>query len=151
MGRLTELLNAAHACSQAHGWPFMGGMRPPEAHEFLQLAPGARLIDVRSRAELDLSGVIPGAVHVEWQSWPGWVPNPDFLTQIARHTDPESLLLFISRNQVRASRAAAACAEAGRGSCYTVLEGFEGELNPSTGHRSELNGWKFHGLPWRQA
>jgi rhodanese-related sulfurtransferase len=151
MGRITELLDTAHSRSQNYTWPFAGGLLPHEAHELLQLAPGARLVDVRSRAELELNGAIPNAVHVEWQSWPGWVANPHFLTQLAQATDIESLLLFVCRSGERSHRAAAACTEAGRGSCYNVLEGIEGDLNKATGHRNELNGWKQRGLPWTQS
>jgi len=77
MGRITELLDTAHS----RGRPIPGHLRCSAAvrsTQLLQLAPGSRLIDVRSRAELELNGVIPGAVHVEWQSWPGWVLNPTF-------------------------------------------------------------------------
>ena len=150
MGRITELLDTAHNRSQANAWPFLGALLPHEAHELLQLAPGARLIDVRARAELELIGTIPDAVHIEWQSWPGWTLNPHFQTQLIQATDPESLLIFICRSGHRSHRAAAACAEAGRGSCYNVLEGLEGDLNKATGHRNELNGWKLRGLPWSQ-
>lgn len=150
MGRITELLDQAHARSEANAWPFAGGLLPHEAWELLQLAPGARLIDVRSHAEIEFNGALPNAVQVELLSWPGWVPNPHFQTQLAQATDPESLLLFICRTGVRANKAAAACAANGRGSCYSVLEGFEGDLNKASGHRNELNGWKFHGLPWTQ-
>ena len=151
MGRITELLDTAHTRCHAQNWPFSGALLPDETHELLQLAPGARLIDVRSRAELELNGVIPGAVHVEWQSWPGWVLNPHFMVQLVQATDPESLLFFICRSGHRSHRAAAACAEAGRGNCYNVLEGLEGDLNKTTGHRNELNGWKHRGLPWTQS
>lgn len=151
MGRITALLDIAHGRSQDHAWPYAGALLPHEAHELLQLAPGARLVDVRSHAEIELNGVIPGAVHVEWQSWPGWVPNPHFFTQLAQATDPESLLIFMCRTNARSHRAAAACAEAGRGSCYNMLEGFEGDINKTTGHRNEINGWKLRGLPWTQS
>jgi rhodanese-related sulfurtransferase len=150
MGRITELLNTAQSRSQSNAWPFAGALLPHEALELLELAPGTRLIDVRSRAELELTGIIPSAVHVEWQSWPGWVINPHFLTQLAQATDPETLLFFICRNGHRSHHAAAVCTEAGRGNCYNVLEGIEGDLNKATGHRNELNGWKHRGLPWSQ-
>ena len=150
MGRITELLDTAQSRSQARFWPLAGALLLHEAHELLQLAPGTRLIDVRSRAELELNGAIPGTIHVEWQSWPGWVLNSHFLTQLAQATDPESLLIFICRNGARSHRAAAACTEAGRGNCYNVLEGLEGDLNKVSGHRNELNGWKYRGLPWLQ-
>ncbi len=151
MGRITELLDTAHTRSQTNSWPFAGALLPHEARELLQVAPGARMIDVRSRAELELNGVIPDALRVEWQFWPGWALNPHFLVQLAQATDPEVLLIFICRTGARSHRAASACAEAGRGNCYNVLEGFEGDLNKATGHRNELNGWKFRGLPWTQA
>ena len=151
MGRITELLDTAHQRSQSNSWSFAGALLPHEAHELLQIAPGTRLIDVRSHAELELNGMIPDALHVELLSWPGWVPNPHFLTQLAQATDPESLLLFICRSGHRSHYAAAACTEAGRGSCYNVLEGFEGDLDKATGHRNELNGWKQRGLPWTQS
>jgi rhodanese-related sulfurtransferase len=151
MGRITELLDTAHSRNLAQALPYAGSLLPHEADELLRLAPGARLVDVRSRAELELTGLIPDAIHVEWQSWPGWAPNPHFLTQLAQATDLESLLFFICRNGPRSHRAASACAEAGRGNCYNVLEGFEGDLNKATGHRNELNGWKQRNLPWTQA
>jgi rhodanese-related sulfurtransferase len=151
MGRITELLDIAHSRGQANSLPYSGALLPHEAHELLQVAPGARLIDVRSRAELELNGTLPEAVHVELLSWPGWVMNPHFLTQLAQASDPETLLFFICRSGHRSHRAALACAEAGRGSCYNVLEGFEGDLNKATGHRNELNGWKQRGLPWTQS
>ena len=150
MGRITELLNTAQNRSQTHAWPYAGALLPQEAHELIQLTPGTRLIDVRSHAELELAGTIPGALHVEWQSWPGWVLNPHFLNQLAQATDPETLLFFICHNGHRSHRAAAACTEAGRGNCYNILEGLEGDLDKATGHRSVLNGWKVCGLPWSQ-
>ncbi len=151
MGRITELLDAAHARSPQLNLGYAGALLPHEAYELLQRAPGARLVDVRSRAEIDLVGAIPETINIEWQSWPGWVANPHFLVQLAHATDPESLLLFICRSGVRSHHAALACTQAGRGSCYNVLEGFEGDLDKSTGHRSSLNGWKQRGLPWLQS
>lgn len=151
MGRITQLLDAAHSRSQTNSWSFAGALLPHEAHELLQIAPGARLVDVRSHAELELNGIIPGALHIEWQSWPGWVSNRHFLTQLAQASDSESLLFFICRSGERSHSAATACAAAGRGGCYNVLEGVEGELNRLTGHRGELNGWKQRGLPWSQS
>lgn len=150
MGRITELLDTAHSRCQTLNLTYAGALQPHEAHELVALAPGARLVDVRSHAELELVGAIPGAIHVEWQSWPGWVKNPHFLTQLSQATDPEALLLFICRSGHRSHFAAAACAAAGRGGCYNVLEGFEGDLDKATGHRAQLNGWKQRGLPWQQ-
>jgi hypothetical protein len=78
MARLSEILQAARERAQAAKLNYAGALLPHEAAELLTLAPGARLVDVRARAELDLTGFIPGATHVEYQpknrSWPkpGW-------------------------------------------------------------------------------
>ena len=150
MGRITELLDTAHTRREALALSYAGALLPNEAHELLGIAPGARLVDVRSHAELELVGTLPGAVHVEWQSWPGWVANPHFLVQLAQATDPEALLVFICRSGHRSHYAAAACAAAGRGGRYNVLEGFAADLDKTSGHRARLNGWKQRGLPWQQ-
>jgi len=151
MGIITDILSTAQARAKAHSLPYAGALLPQEAWELLQTAPGARLIDVRSRAELELNGTIPGAIHVEWQSWPGWVLNPHFLVQLRQAVDPEALLLFICRSGHRSHRAAIAANEAGLMNCFNVLEGFEGDLDKATGHRNEVNGWKHRGLPWIQS
>ncbi len=87
---------------------------------------------------------------MEWQSWPGWVANPHFLTQLGQAADRESLLLFICRSGHRSHLAAAAGTSAGHSNCYNVLEGFEGDLDKATGQRNTVNGWKRLGLPWLQ-
>jgi rhodanese-related sulfurtransferase len=117
----------------------------------LQLAPGSRLVDVRSRAELDLVGKIPGAVEVEWMTYPGWHPNPHFLVQLRQQVDQEALTLFLCRNGLRSHRAAEAATLNGYRDCYNVLEGFEGDLDKQTNQRGKLGGWKHRGLPWGQS
>lgn len=149
MGRLTEILTTAQQRAQLTGLPYEGALAPDEAAEVLALAPGSKLIDVRSRAELDLVGAIPQAVHAEWMSYPGWHLNPHFLSQLRQLADPEALVLFICRNGQRSHRAAEAAALAGYRDSYNVLEGFEGDPDPA-GHRGRLNGWKARGLPWTQ-
>ena len=150
MGRITELLTAAQQRAQELKLPYVGALLPQEAWELLRIAPGTTLIDVRSRAEIDFNGAPVGAVHVEWQSWPGWVANPHFLPQLRQAVDPEALLLFLCRSGLRSHKAATLATEAGLAACYNVLEGFEGDLDKGTGHRNELNGWKKRGLPWTQ-
>ena len=53
MGKLTELLNNARTRARELGLPYAGALTPKEAHEVWNLAPGAKLVDVRTRAELD--------------------------------------------------------------------------------------------------
>lgn len=148
MGKLAELLSLAQSRARELGLPYAGVLTPSEAHEVWQLAPDARLIDVRTRAEWDWVGRIPGAVGVEWMRYPGNVPNADFISQLRQQADPESLVMFICRSGARSHLAAAAACAAGYTGSYNVLEGFEGEVDPQ-GHRGTVGGWRKAGLPWR--
>jgi len=150
MGRLTEILTTAQSRAREAKLPYKGVLFPYEAAELLELAPGAKLIDVRSRAELDLVGMIPNAIHAELRHFPGWALNPHFLTQLKQLIDPEALTMFICRNGDRSHNAAIAATEAGWRDCYNVAEGFEGDLDKTTGQRGVLGGWRKHGLPWSQ-
>ena len=108
---------------------------------------GAKLVDVRTRAEWDWVGRIPGAIEIEWQSYPGGQPNHDFLAQLRRQVDPESLVMFICRSGVRSHNAASLATEAGYTESYNILEGFEGNVD-ANGQRGKVGGWRLAGLPW---
>jgi rhodanese-related sulfurtransferase len=125
-------------------------LTPPEAQEIWQLAPGATLVDVRTRAELDWVGRIPNAIEIEWLTYPGNKLNPHFIELLRHAVDRESLLMFICRSGVRSSAAAKAATEAGFADCYNVLEGFEGDKD-AAGRRNLAGGWRYAGLPWTQS
>ena len=149
MGKLTDLLRLAQQRSQEMNLPYAGALTPGEAYEVWQLAPGARFVDVRTRAEWDWVGRVPGAVEIEWLAYPGNQPNPHFVTQLRREVDPESLVLFMCRSGGRSDKAARAATEAGYSDCYNVLEGFEGDRD-ANGQRNRIGGWRHAGLPWQQ-
>ena len=149
MGKLSEILHLARARGQALGRPYAGELTPQEAHDLLRLAPGARLVDVRTRAEWDWVGRVPDAVEIEWNQYPGGVRNPNFVAELKRQVDPEALVMFLCRSGVRSVGAATAAAEAGYGGCYNILEGFEGDKD-ALGHRNTIGGWRKAGLPWIQ-
>jgi rhodanese-related sulfurtransferase len=149
MGKLTEILNLARARSEALARPYQGELTPQEAHQLLQLAPGAKIVDVRTRAELDWVGRVPEAVEIEWNQYPGGVRNPNFLAELKRQVDPEALVMFLCRSGVRSVGAATAATEAGYNACYNILEGFEGDKD-ANGHRNNIGGWRKAGLPWIQ-
>lgn len=150
MGKLSEILALAQRRARELNLPYEGALTPAEAYEIWQLAPGATLVDVRTRAEFDFVGRIPGAVEIEWQSYPGYPLNPNFLNDLKQQVDRESLLMFICRSGNRSHRAAAAATEAGFPDCYNVLEGFEGDRD-ATGQRGKVGGWRLAGLPWHQS
>lgn len=149
MGTLSDLLSLAHERAENFGLPYQGALTPGEAWEVWQLAPGARLVDVRTRAELDWVGRVPGAVEIEWKSYPSMQDNPNFMAQLKHQVDSEALVLFLCRSGVRSDSAARAACAAGYGNCYNVLEGFEGDRD-ANGQRNRSGGWRHAGLPWHQ-
>lgn len=150
MGRLSEILALAQSRGRELNLPYEGALTPREAHEVWQHAPGAVLVDCRTRAEWDFVGRVPGAIEIEWQSYPGYQHNPYFIEQLRHQVSPESLVLFICRSGNRSHYAAIAATEAGFPDCYNVLEGFQGDKDAS-GQRDKLGGWRLAGLPWQQS
>lgn len=150
MQTISEILALAQERAQQVHLPYLGALTPREAHAILLRAPQAKLVDVRARAEWDLTGIIPGAVQIEWQTYPGWHPNPYFMQQFKQVVDPEALVMFICRSGGRSHKAAEAATLAGYNECYNVIEGFEGDRDKVSQQRN-VNGWKKAGLPWMQS
>jgi rhodanese-related sulfurtransferase len=148
MGTLTEILQKAKERGMANNLPYAGALTPGEANQILQLAGNAKLVDVRSRAELELVGRIPFANHIEWAFYPGMVTNQDFAKQLAMQLDKESVVIFMCRTGGRSHYAATMAAQLGFTEAYNMLEGFEGDATPATKQRCKINGWKVADLPW---
>lgn len=149
MGRLSEILRLARTRAGELNLGYAGALTPREANEVWQLAPGARLVDVRTRAEWDWVGRIPGAVEIEWLTYPDMKLNPHFLTHLKAQVDPESVVMFICRSGHRSHTAAIAATQVGWSECYNVLEGFEGERDTRQ-QRGHIGGWRHAGLAWEQ-
>ena len=149
MGKITEILGLARQRGLALERPYQGELTPREAFDLLRLAPGAKIVDVRTRAEWDWVGRVPEAVEIEWNQYPGGVRNPNFLAELKRQIDTEALVMFLCRSGVRSIGAATAASAAGYTNCYNILEGFEGDKDAS-GHRNKTGGWRHTGLPWHQ-
>ncbi|MGN6233771.1 MAG: rhodanese-like domain-containing protein [Trinickia sp.] len=155
MSSLEQILARAGTRRAEHQLPYAGAVSPDEAFELLQLEPSARLVDVRTRAELDWVGrplVGDGQyVHIEWTRYPGGVPNAEFIDQLKEALpSADTPVLFLCRSAARSKLAAAAAAQAGFGRAYDLLEGFEGDKD-GNGHRKTVTGWCFRGLPWMGA
>ncbi len=126
---------------------YAGALLPREAYALAQA--GARLVDVRTRAELDFVGRIPGSVLIEWNSYPEGRRNAEFLSQLAAAVEKETPVMFLCRSGNRSHQAAVAATQAGWRECYNVLEGFEGDKDANR-QRNTVGGWKLAGLPWTQ-
>lgn len=150
MGKISQILQTAQNRAKEMKLPYEGAMLPNEAYEIMNSAPGAVLVDVRTRAELDWVGHIPDAEAIEWATYPEMRNNPNFIAQLEQQVDKEALVMFICRSAARSHNAAIAATKAGYSDCYNVLEGFEGDMD-ANGHRNVLNGWRVRELPWEQS
>ena len=146
---VNEILQAARERGQKMGLPYGGALLPAEAHQLWREAPGATIVDVRTRAELDWVGRIPGAVEIEFLTYPGSRPNPGFVAALEQQVWKDAPVMFICRSGGRSHNAALLATQAGYGRCYNVLEGFEGDKDEH-GHRNTRGGWRMAGLPWVQ-
>lgn len=149
MSDTDSILKTAHDRARQMGLPYSGALSPQEAWQLWKSMPGAQLVDVRSRAEWDWVGRIPGAVEIELLSYPGNRPNPAFVQELQQKVGTEAPVLFICRSGGRSHNAAMLALQAGYAESYNVLEGFEGDRD-AQGHRNTVSGWRAAELPWVQ-
>lgn len=149
MASISELLKVAQQRGQELGLSYGGALLPQEAFLLLQQSHNARLVDVRTQAEIDWVGFVPDSVHVEWLSWPDMEHNPNFVETLKKLVPEDAMLLFLCRSGARSHSAATLATGAGFPSCYNILHGFEGDRDANA-HRSTINGWRASQLPWKQ-
>jgi rhodanese-related sulfurtransferase len=145
---MDEIKKAAAERARRMGLGYAGALSPAEAHTLMQA--GAKLVDVRTKPELLYVGRVPGSITLEWQTYPGNRPNPEFLGELAAVAGKGDALMFICRSGARSHGAAEAATQAGWRECYNVLEGFEGDKDENQ-HRNSVGGWRKAGLPWIQS
>ncbi len=126
---------------------YAGDVSPPLAWRWVQ-AGEAVLVDVRTDAEREWVGFVPGAVPAAWKQWPGMALDPQFDQAVQQAAAGGQKLVLLCRSGVRSIAAAQRATQLGL-TAYNILEGFEGDPNAQA-HRGRLGGWRHHGLPWRQ-
>lgn len=126
---------------------YAGDVSPQLACRWWQ-AGEAVLVDIRSDAEREWVGFVPGAVPLAWKQWPGMALNPDFDAGLRAAVPPGGKAVLLCRSGIRSIAAARRATELGI-EAYNILEGFEGDPD-ADGHRGRTGGWRFHGLPWQQ-
>ncbi len=109
----------------------------------------AVLVDVRSDAEREWVGFVPGAVALAWKQWPSMAMNMDFDKGLTGTVPSGKTVVFLCRSGVRSIAAAKRATELGL-EAYNILEGFEGDPNDQA-QRGVKGGWRKQGLPWRQS
>ena len=127
---------------------YAGDISPQLAWAWVQ-AGEAVLVDVRTDAEREWVGGVPGAVALAWKQWPGMALNVDFDSDVKAAVSAGKKALMLCRSGVRSIAAARRATELGI-EAYNILEGFEGDPDTS-GQRGNTGGWRHLGLPWRQS
>lgn len=126
---------------------YAGDISPELAHAWWQAGDGV-LIDVRTDAEREWVGFVPGAIALAWKQWPGMAMNAGFDADLIAAVPPGKKALLLCRSGVRSVAAAKRATELGL-QAYNILDGFEGAPDAHA-HRGKQGGWRFAGLPWRQ-
>jgi glyoxylase-like metal-dependent hydrolase (beta-lactamase superfamily II)/rhodanese-related sulfurtransferase len=126
---------------------YAGDIPPDVAYDWWQKGEGV-LVDVRTDAEREWVGFVPGATGIEWKHWPGMAVNATFDEQVKAAVPPGKKALMLCRSGVRSIAAAKRATQLGIES-YNILEGFEGDPDEN-GQRNKRGGWRKRGLPWRQ-
>ncbi len=132
-------------------------LTPQQAFDILEENPAAKLVDIRSTMEYLMVGHPTGSDHIPWMDEPDWEVDPDFSTRIrelmlgglSEDAANSAPILLICRSGKRSVEAGEALIAEGINNVFSVLDGFEGELDENH-QRSSLGGWRFAGLPWGQ-
>ena len=118
-------------------------LNPLETYEELSQKSAAVLIDCRAPAEWHFTGT-PDLSQIGKKPLLAAIsdesgrPNPEFLEQVKAAVGG------------RSANACRLLAAEGYNSLVNVVEGFEGR-GDENGHRNNVDGWKFRGLPWTQS
>jgi rhodanese-related sulfurtransferase len=123
-------------------------LSPRDAYAFLQSAPHAVFMDIRSFAEFWFVGHPVGAVSVPFND-EEYGLNAKFVEEAASFARRDQAIVLICRSGKRTLHAGAALEAAGFTNVAHVTTGFEGDMNAQD-QRSSIDGWRFDGLPWEQ-
>ena len=139
--------NASPSLSIRPASGYAGDVSPLVAFDWVQSGE-AVLVDVRTDAEREWVGQVPGAVPLAWKQWPGMAINPGFDGDLKAAVPAGKKVVLLCRSGVRSVAAAKRASDLGM-EAYNILEGFEGDADEQ-GQRGHTGGWRFRGLPWKQ-
>jgi rhodanese-related sulfurtransferase len=136
---------------------YAGDVNTAQAWEILSTQQNSVLIDVRTPAEWQFSGVPTLKIFgkevffIPWLNYPTFDFNERFFPTFAElNLTAETPILFLCKVGGRSRDAAVNLATQGFAGARSIEWGFEGAHN-ELGQRGRVNGWKAAGLPWEQA
>ena len=138
---------STHEIQPAQG--YAGDISVQTAYQWMQSGHCA-LVDVRTDAEREWVGFVPGAYAVAWKQWPGMKPNENFQEELQAVCEKAGVnrVALLCRSGVRSIAAAVFASDYGI-EAFNILEGFEGDPDQEA-HRGQRGGWRKAGLPWKQ-
>ncbi|NMM11393.1 MAG: rhodanese-like domain-containing protein [Polaromonas sp.] len=145
--KIVSLSNASPSRQIQPASGYAGDVSPLLAFDWVQSGE-AVLVDVRTDAEREWVGQVPGAVPLAWKQWPGMAINPGFDVGLKAAVPSGKKVVLLCRSGVRSVAAAKRASDLGM-EAYNILEGFEGDADEQ-GQRGNKGGWRFLGLPWKQ-
>ena len=145
---LDIILNDAKQRVEEHYLEFTGTILPQEAWALFQTAQVV-IVDVRTNEERKFVGYVEDTVHIPWATGTALNRNPRFAKELETKVGKDKIILLLCRSGKRSAAAANVVFNAGFENIYNIDQGFEGDLDENN-HRGSFNGWRFHGLPWRQ-
>lgn len=126
------ILADARDTAQSSRLPYAGNVTPEQAWTLFSSGI-AELIDVRTDKELQRTGNVPNAAHIEWLTGADMSKNPSFISDLESLVGKGNVVQFLCRSGKRSTAAAEAATDAGFRNAFNVLEGFEGDGNPRLG------------------
>jgi rhodanese-related sulfurtransferase len=142
------LLQQAREQARARQLAYGGEVTPAQAWDLLS-ERAAVLVDVRTAEERKFVGYVAGSVHVPWQLGTAMQTNPRFVRELESKLAKDTPILMLCRSGARSAAAALAATHAGFKHVFTVIEGFEGDLDENR-QRGRRGGWRYRALPWIQ-
>ena len=145
---IDKIFNDAKQRVEEHYLEFTGTVLPQEAWALFQ-AGEIVIVDVRTNEERKFVGYVEDTVHIPWATGTALNRNPRFAKELETKVGKDKIILLLCRSGKRSAAAANIAYNAGFENIYNIDQGFEGDLDENN-HRGIFNGWRFHGLPWRQ-
>ena len=146
--KIQQIFADAKQRVEDHYLEFTGTVLPHEAWALFQ-AGHAVIVDVRTNEERKFVGYVEDTIHIPWATGTALNRNPRFAKELETKVGKDKIILLLCRSGKRSAAAANVAFNAGFENIYNIDQGFEGDLDENN-HRGSFNGWRFHGLPWRQ-
>ena len=129
-------------------------LSPTDVYHAITENENSLLLDCRTRAEWVYVGIPDIRLTkaqlalIEWTDITGQ-QNLNFVNQCREQASTDTAIFVICRSGARSAAACMSLVQNGFENVCNVSEGFEGDLD-NQNHRSRVNGWKYHKLPWHQ-